>query len=117
MGYKTVYSVAYTTRESLLENSGLTAEKVDQLCLATATLLLKYDSLRSNGQLPWIFREAPLHSRPPMYISTGSINLDRILDGGVRVGSVIEIAGEAGAGNYAVDTQSHIISPCEVLLY
>ncbi|KAG4970283.1 hypothetical protein JHK85_036704 [Glycine max] len=88
-GICTVESVAYTPRKDLLQIKGISEAKVDKIIEAASKLV------------PMGFTSASeLHAQRDaiIQITTGSRELDKILEGGVETGSITELYGEFRSG-------------------
>jgi len=88
-GYNTVESVAFATRRSLMSIKGISENKADKIIEQAAKLVpmgfttaTAFNSARSDI----------------IQISTGSKNLDKLLDGGIETGSITELFGEFRTG-------------------
>ncbi|CAN6281388.1 unnamed protein product [Urochloa humidicola] len=88
-GLHTVEAVAYTPRKDLLLIKGISEAKVDKIVEAASKIV------------PLGFTSASqLHAQrlEIIQVTTGSRELDKILDGGVETGSITEIYGEFRSG-------------------
>lgn len=88
-GYNTVQSLAFAPRKELLEVKGFSDAKVDKLIKEAAKLV------------PMGFVSATsYHTKRAevCYLSTGSSELDKLLNGGIESGSITEIFGEFRTG-------------------
>ncbi|KAI5150074.1 DNA repair protein RAD51 [Enteropsectra breve] len=88
-GYSTVQSLAFAPRKELLEIKGFSDAKVDKLIKEAAKLI------------PMGFISATeYHTKREevCYITTGSGELDKLLNGGIESGSITEIFGEFRSG-------------------
>lgn len=88
-GYNTVQSLAFAPRKELLNIKGFSDAKVDKLMKEAAKLV------------PLGFTSATdYHSKrmETVYISTGSGELDKLLNGGIESSSITEIFGEFRTG-------------------
>ncbi|XP_066355417.1 DNA repair protein RAD51 homolog B isoform X2 [Miscanthus floridulus] len=88
-GLCTVESVAYSPRKDLLQIKGISEAKVDKIIEAASKLV------------PLGFTSASqLHAQrlEIIQLTTGSRELDQILDGGIETGSITEIYGEFRSG-------------------
>ncbi|KAL1319637.1 DNA repair protein RAD51 homolog isoform X2 [Arachis duranensis] len=88
-GICTVESVAYTPRKDLLQIKGISEAKVDKIIEAATKLV------------PMGFTSASqLHAQRMeiIQITTGSRELDKILEGGIETGSITELYGEFRCG-------------------
>jgi len=88
-GYHTVESVAFVTRRHLMSIKGVSENKADKIIEQAAKLIpmgfttaTAFNSARSDI----------------IQISTGSKNLDKLLDGGIETGSITELFGEFRTG-------------------
>ncbi|WVZ90272.1 hypothetical protein U9M48_036586 [Paspalum notatum var. saurae] len=91
-GLCTVESVAYSPRKDLLQIKGISEAKVDKIIEAG-----KY----SSKLVPLGFTSASqLHAQrlEIIQVTTGSRELDQILEGGIETGSITEIYGEFRSG-------------------
>ncbi|XP_071721401.1 DNA repair protein RAD51 homolog 1-like [Rutidosis leptorrhynchoides] len=89
VGLCTVEAVAYSTRKELLQIKGISEAKVDKIVEAASKLVpLGFTSA------------AQLHAQRQeiIQISSGSTELDKILDGGIETGSITELYGEFRSG-------------------
>ncbi|GJP43437.1 hypothetical protein CLOM_g2897 [Closterium sp. NIES-68] len=88
-GMFTVEAVAYTSRKDLLKIKGISEAKVDRLTEAASKLVpMGFQSATHLHQLRGEI----------IQITTGSKELDAILQGGVETGSITEIYGEFRTG-------------------
>ncbi|CAN1290897.1 DNA repair protein RAD51 homolog [Linum perenne] len=88
-GLCTVESVAYSPRKELLHIKGISEAKVDKIIEAASKLV------------PLGFTSATeLHAQrlEIIQITTGSRELDKVLEGGMETGSITEIYGEFRSG-------------------
>lgn len=88
-GYNTVQSLAFAPRKELLEIKGFSDIKVDKLIKESAKLV------------PMGFTSATEYHAKRVeicYISTGSNELDKLLNGGFESGSITEMFGEFRTG-------------------
>ncbi|KAK8645032.1 hypothetical protein V6N13_118888 [Hibiscus sabdariffa] len=88
-GLCTVESIAYTPRKDLLQIKGISEAKVDKIMEAASKLV------------PLGFTSASqLHAQrlEIIQITSGSSELDKILEGGIETGSITEIYGEFRSG-------------------
>ncbi|KAE9601562.1 putative ATP diphosphatase [Lupinus albus] len=88
-GICTVESVAYTPRKDLLQIKGISEAKVDKIIEAASKLV------------PMGFTSASeLHAQRAeiIQITSGSIELDKVLEGGIETGSITELYGEFRSG-------------------
>ncbi|KAI5169592.1 DNA repair protein RAD51 [Pancytospora epiphaga] len=88
-GYATVQSLAFAPRKELLEIKGFSEAKVDKLIKEAAKLI------------PMGFISASeYHAKRAdvCYISSGSSELDKLLNGGIESGSITEVFGEFRSG-------------------
>lgn len=88
-GYSTVQSLAFAPRKELLEIKGFSEAKVDKIIKEAAKLVpmgfttaTEYHAKRSEV----------------CYLTTGSSELDKLLNGGIESGSITEIFGEFRSG-------------------
>jgi len=88
-GFNTVESVAFATRRTLMALKGISENKADKIIEQAAKLVpmgfttaTAFNSARSDI----------------ITISTGSKNLDKLLDGGIETGSITELFGEFRTG-------------------
>ncbi|XP_022036150.1 DNA repair protein RAD51 homolog [Helianthus annuus] len=88
-GLCTVESVAYSPRKELLQIKGISEAKVDKIVEAASKLVPL--GFTSAGQLHAQRQEI-------IQISSGSRELDKILDGGIETGSITELYGEFRSG-------------------
>jgi len=88
-GLHTVESVAYATKKALMSIKGISEQKADKL------------SAEASKLVPMGFTTASEQHRERqdiIQISTGSIELDKLLNGGFETGSITEIFGEFRTG-------------------
>ncbi|KAI4335147.1 hypothetical protein L6164_013820 [Bauhinia variegata] len=88
-GFCTVESVAFTPRKDILQIKGISEAKVDKIVEAASKLV------------PLGFTSASqIHAQrlEIIQITTGSRELDKILEGGIETGSITEIYGEFRSG-------------------
>ncbi|KAK1308873.1 hypothetical protein QJS10_CPA09g00360 [Acorus calamus] len=93
-GLCTVESVAYAPRKELLQVKGISDAKVDKIIEAGM-------SFKSSKLVPLGFTSASqLHAQrlEIIQITSGSQELDKILEGGIETGSITEIYGEFRSG-------------------
>ena len=88
-GFNTVESVAYTIKKNLISVKGLSEAKVDKL-LAEASKLVPMGFTTAT--------EYHRHRANIIQVTTGSKELDKLLEGGVETGSITEIFGEFRTG-------------------
>ncbi|KAJ1418766.1 Rad51/DMC1/RadA [Sesbania bispinosa] len=92
-GICTVESVAYTPRKDLLQIKGISEAKVDKIIEAASKLV------------PMGFTSASeLHAQREaiIQITTGSRELDKILEGGIETGSITELYDQGGGEGKAM---------------
>lgn len=88
-GYHTVESVAYATKKSLVLIKGITEAKAEKLLGEASKLVpMGFTSASAYHQQ----RQEIIH------LTTGSKELDKLLDGGIETGSITEIFGEFRTG-------------------
>ena len=88
-GFYTVESVAYSTIKSLVSVKGITDAKAEKLLQAASKLV------------PMGFQtatECHLARQDIIHLTTGSTELDKLLQGGIETGSITEIFGEFRTG-------------------
>jgi len=88
-GYHTVEGVAHAAKRDLVKLKGLSEAKIDKIHKSACTLI------------PMGFTTATVveqNRRDTIYISSGSAELDKILQGGLETGSITEIYGEFRTG-------------------
>jgi len=88
-GFNTVESVAFATRRTLQAIKGISENKADKIIEQAAKLV------------PMGFTTATAFNTARsdiIQISTGSLNLDKLLDGGIETGSITELFGEFRTG-------------------
>mmetsp|Transcript_12758 Transcript_12758/g.14002 ORF Transcript_12758/g.14002 Transcript_12758/m.14002 type:complete len:338 (+) Transcript_12758:129-1142(+) len=88
-GHHTIESVIYATKKALCAIKGLSEAKVDKILDA------------ANKLIPMSFRTATDYfeeRQQIMRITTGSMELDKLLQGGIETGSITEIFGEFRTG-------------------
>lgn len=88
-GFHTVESIAYTPKKNILLIKGISENKADKI-LAEASKLVPMGFTTATQYL--------LKRADVIYISTGSVELDRLLGGGFETGSITEIFGEFRTG-------------------
>lgn len=88
-GFMTVESVAYSTKKRILQVKGVSETKADRLILEAQKLVpMGFSNALDYMQI----REATLR------LSTGSKELDTLLQGGIETGSITELFGEFRTG-------------------
>lgn len=88
-GYCTVEAVAYTAKKDLVNIKGLSDAKVDKILEAASKLVpMGFTSAKQMHE-----QRAELIS-----ITTGSKELDAVLEGGIETGSITEVYGEFRSG-------------------
>lgn len=88
-GFFTVESILYTPKKTILEVKGISEAKADKVCEAAAKLIdLGFTTAKEFAKA----RENVIH------VSTGSKELNTLLNGGVETGSVTELFGEFRCG-------------------
>uniref|UniRef100_A0A166C187 DNA repair protein RAD51 homolog n=1 Tax=Daucus carota subsp. sativus TaxID=79200 RepID=A0A166C187_DAUCS len=109
-GLCTVEAVAYSPRKELLLIKGISEAKVDKiveagmLCFSSVVLLYNFPVAFSDlpsKLVPMGFTSAgQLHAQREeiILLTTGSKELDKVLEGGVETGSITEIYGEFRCG-------------------
>ncbi|KAH7574500.1 hypothetical protein JRO89_XS03G0303700 [Xanthoceras sorbifolium] len=107
-GLCTVESVAYSPRKELLQIKGISEAKVDKIIEAgmflpyvILTFLIFVNELYSSKLVPLGFTSASqLHAQrlEIIQITSGSRELDKVLEGGIETGSITEIYGEFRSG-------------------
>ncbi|KAK1263802.1 hypothetical protein QJS04_geneDACA011906 [Acorus gramineus] len=90
-GFCTVEAVAYAPRKELLQVKGISDTKVDKIIEAGMLFNLVPLGFTSAGQLHAQRLEI-------IQITSGSRELDKILEGGIETGSITEIYGEFRSG-------------------
>lgn len=88
-GYHTVESLAFTLKKKLLTVKGLSEAKADKLIKEAAKLI------------PMGFEPATVYHQKReniIYLTTGSSELDKLLNGGIESSSITEIFGEFRTG-------------------
>jgi DNA repair protein RAD51 len=88
-GFNTVESVAFATRRALMAIKGISENKADKIIEGAGKLV------------PMGFTTATAFNvarADIIQLSTGSKNLDRLLDGGIETGSITELFGEFRTG-------------------
>jgi len=88
-GLHTVESIAYSTKKFLEQIKGISDKKAEKL-LAEASKLVPMGFSTATE----IFK----HRQDLVQITTGSKDLDKLLDGGIETGSITEIFGEFRTG-------------------
>ncbi|EAY20235.1 DNA repair protein RAD51 homolog, putative [Trichomonas vaginalis G3] len=78
-GYNTVESIAFTTKKLLVAVKGISEAKADKIMAAAAALVpMGFASATDYNQI----------RKEMVYLSTGSSELDKLLGGGIKTGSV-----------------------------
>ncbi|EPR78654.1 DNA repair protein RAD51 [Spraguea lophii 42_110] len=88
-GFSTVESLAYTPKKHIMDIKGFSEIKADKILKEASKLI------------PMGFTSATLYHQKrseTVYITTGSTELDRLLNGGIESGSITEIFGEFRTG-------------------
>lgn len=88
-GYNTVESLAFTPKKQILSIKGFSEIKADKILKEAAKLV------------PMGFTTATIYQQKRaqmLYITTGSSELDKLLNGGIEMGSITEIFGEFRTG-------------------
>ncbi|KAF1875421.1 hypothetical protein Lal_00006049 [Lupinus albus] len=88
-GICTVESVAYTPRKDLLQIKGISEAKVDKI-IEAATKLVPMGFTSAS--------ELHVQRAEIIQITTGSRDLDKVLEGGIETGSITELYGEFRSG-------------------
>jgi len=88
-GFNTVESIAYSTKKTLAAVKNISEAKADKL-LAEATKLVPMGFTTAS--------EIHKQRQEIIQITTGSKELDKLLDGGIETGSITEIFGEFRTG-------------------
>ncbi|GAB5358355.1 hypothetical protein AAMO2058_000450400 [Amorphochlora amoebiformis] len=88
-GYNTVESVAYATRKALTSIKGISEAKAEKL-LNEASKLVPMGFTTAT--------EYHQHRQDVIHLTTGSKELDKLLNGGIETGSITEIFGEFRTG-------------------
>lgn len=88
-GFHTVESVCYSTKKSLIEIKGISEAKAEKLLDASSKLIPMGFTTAT---------EAHQTRAELIQLSTGSRQLDALLDGGIETGSITEIFGEFRTG-------------------
>lgn len=88
-GYHSVESIAYTPKKNLLTTKGISEAKCDKI-LAECSKLVEMGFTTGTEILE--------RRRDLINVSTGSKELDKMLEGGVETGSITEIFGEFRTG-------------------
>jgi DNA repair protein RAD51 len=88
-GFFTVEAVAYSTKKQLMAVKGISEQKADKLIVEASKLVpmgftTASDLHKARGDI--------------VQISTGSAELDKLLEGGMETGSITEIFGEFRTG-------------------
>lgn len=91
-GFATIESIIYATRNSLLEVEGISERKYGIIFKKAIALCSSIVGFKT-AQLVHQEREDTL-----LKISTGSNQLDVLLDGGIELGSLTELYGHSGSG-------------------
>ncbi len=92
-GYHTIQSIAHATTRKLQEVKGISEAKVNKL----------KDIVK--GLLPMEFKTAAdaLEDRKDLItLTTGSVELDKLLEGGIETGSITEVFGEFRTGESVI---------------
>ena len=90
-GFNTIESVAHATLKKLQDVKGISEQKAQKL----------KDIIKSNGLVSMGFTTATVrleHTKDVIFVSTGSRDLDTLLNGGIETGSLTEIFGEFRTG-------------------
>ena len=90
-GYHTMESIAHSTMRKLCEVKGISEQRAQKL----------KDIIKINNLVPIGFQTAGTKlegMKDMIYISTGSRDLDNLLNGGIETGSLTEIFGEFRTG-------------------
>jgi len=88
-GFLTVESVAFATKKTLLGIKGISEPKADKL-ISEASKLIPMGFMTA--------KDFSVQREELVQISTGSKELDKILDGGIETGSITELFGEFRTG-------------------
>jgi DNA repair protein RAD51 len=88
-GFQTVESIAFATKKTLLGIKGISEAKADKL-IAEASKLIPMGFMTA--------KDFNVQRADIIQISTGSKELDKILDGGIETGSITELFGEFRTG-------------------
>ncbi|CAN6871755.1 unnamed protein product [Brassica oleracea] len=102
-GLCTVEGVAYTPRKDLLQIKGISDAKVDKIVEAGILCIFLYLFLcvTASKLVPLGFTSATqLHAQRQeiIQITSGSRELDKVLEGGIETGSITELYGEFRSG-------------------
>lgn len=88
-GFNTVEAIAFSTRKQLIGVKGISEAKADKIMAAAAQLVpMGFASANEYNQ----------QRQDMVYISTGSTELNKLLNGGIETGSVTEMFGEFRTG-------------------
>lgn len=88
-GYYTVASIAYATKKALCEVKGISEAKADK-CIDAAGKLIPMGFSTAT--------ECHQQRGDIIHLSTGSADLDKLLEGGIETGSITELFGEFRTG-------------------
>eukprot|EP01091_Cochliopodium_minus_P016021 TRINITY_DN5871_c0_g1_i1.p1 TRINITY_DN5871_c0_g1~~TRINITY_DN5871_c0_g1_i1.p1 ORF type:complete len:342 (-),score=89.98 TRINITY_DN5871_c0_g1_i1:91-1116(-) len=88
-GYHTVQSVAYTPKKTLIQVKGISDAKADKILAAASNLINM--GFTTAGEAHKIREDI-------IQITTGSKELDKLLEGGIETGSITELFGEFRTG-------------------
>ena len=88
-GFRTVESVAFTPKKTLINVKGLSENKIDKIIEAAHNLV---DMGFSTAKAFFEKRQKQV------YIKTGCSSLDELLKGGIETGSITEMYGEFRTG-------------------
>jgi len=88
-GFQTVESIAFATKKTLLGIKGISEAKADKL-INEASKLVPMGFMTA--------KDFNIQREDIIQISTGSKELDKILDGGIETGSITELFGEFRTG-------------------
>lgn len=90
-GFNTIESIAHATLRKLQDVKGISEQKAQKL----------KDIIKSNGLVSMGFTTATVRleiAKDVIFISTGSRDLDALLNGGIETGSLTEVFGEFRTG-------------------
>ncbi|CAN6806363.1 unnamed protein product [Brassica oleracea] len=99
-GLCTVEGVAYTPRKDLLQIKGISDAKVDKIFMHFL-ICVCFTSVTASKLVPLGFTSASqLHAQRQeiIQITSGSRELDKVLEGGIETGSITELYGEFRSG-------------------
>lgn len=90
-GYNTIASIDHSTTRKLAEVKGISEAKVNKLKAIAKTLNGGNGTFRTAA-------DALIDRKSIITLSTGSMELDKLLEGGIETGSITEVFGEFRTG-------------------